>query len=129
MEINNIYKVTFENSWETYYGFLRNEKKFSIGDKVFIGYGRDSIFRGTIMGIELTDRLNPEFIYKIQIPKGLVFDLYGNDETNLKLNCDYIFNSLEEAKESRIKALNKKFELELNQIEKFFKQFEKEKEG
>lgn len=123
MVINNIYKVSFENRYEVYFGFLRNEKKFNIGDKVFVGYGRDNIFRGIIMGIELTDTDNPEAIYKIQIPKGLVFDLDGNDKTNLKLNCNYIFNSLEEAKESRIRALNKKIKLELEEIERFFNQF------
>ena len=46
MEIKNIYKVSFQNSWDRYYGFLRNEKTFNIGDSVFIGYGNESIFRG-----------------------------------------------------------------------------------
>ena len=124
MEINNIYKVSFQNSWDRYYGFLRNEKKFNIGDSVFIGYGNESIFRGIVMGVELTDNENPEAIYKIEIPNGLVFDFDGNEKTSLELNCNCIFNSLEDAKESRIKQSNKLHKLELENIEKFFKQFE-----
>jgi hypothetical protein len=125
MEINNIYKVSFQNSWDRYYGFLRNEKKFNIGDSVFIGYANESIFRGIVMGVELTDDENPTAIYKIQIPNGLVYDFDGNEETSLKLTCKYIFNSLEDAKESRIKQSNKLHELELENIERFFNQFEK----
>lgn len=125
MEINNIYKVSFQNSWDRYYGFLRNEKKFNIGDSVFIGYANESIFRGIVMGVELTDNENPEAIYKIEIPNGLVYDFDGNEETSLKLTCKYIFNSLEDAKESRIKQSNKLHELELENIERFFNQFEK----
>jgi len=125
MEINNIYKVSFQNSWDRYYGFLRNENKFNIGDSVFIGYANESIFRGIVMGVELTDDENPTAIYKIQIPNGLVYDFDGNEETSLKLTCKYIFNSLEDAKESRIKQSNKLHELELENIERFFNQFEK----
>jgi len=125
MEINNIYKVCFQNSWDRYYGFLRNEKTFNIGDSVFIGYGNESIFRGIVMGVELTDNENPEAIYKIQIPNGLVYDFDDNEKTSLKLTCKYIFNSLEDAKESKIKQSNKLHKLELESIEKFFKQFEK----
>jgi hypothetical protein len=77
------------------------------------------------MGVELTDNENPEAIYKIEIPNGLVYDFDGNEETSLKLTCKYIFNSLEDAKESRIKQSNKLHELELENIERFFNQFEK----
>jgi hypothetical protein len=125
MEINNIYKVTYQKNYDKYFGFLRNEKKFNIRDSVFVAYGNDNIFRGIIMGIELTDSDNPEAIYKIEIPKGLVHGYFDNDETNIKCNCDYIFSSLEEAKESRIRQANKMLDLELQNIEKFFKQFEK----
>lgn len=125
MEINNIYKVTYQNKPDKYFGFLRNEKKFNIRDSVFVAYGNDNIFRGIVMGVELTDSDNPEAIYKIEIPKDLIFDFDGNDKTNIKCNCDYIFYSLEEAKESRIKQANIMFDLELKNIEKFFKQFEK----
>lgn len=123
MEINNIYKVTYQNNPDKYFGFLRNEKKFNIRDNVFVAYGNDNIFRGIVMGVELTDSDNPEAIYKIEIPKGLITDLDGNDKTNIKCNCNYVFSSLEEAKESRIKQANKMFDLEIEKIEKFFKQF------
>jgi hypothetical protein len=123
MEINNIYKVRFENNYERYYGVLRNEKKFNLGDNIFIGYGADSIFRGIIKGIEIEDALNPNVFYKIEIPKGLVYNFEGKEETSLKLTCKYIFDSLEDAMESRIKQLNLMHKLEIDSIEKFFNQF------
>ena len=103
MEINNIYKVKFQNSWDRYYGFLRNEHKFNLGDNVFISYGNDNIFRGLIRGVELEDDLNPEIRYKVEIPKGLVYNFEGKEETSLRLNCNNIFKSLDDAKQSRIK--------------------------
>ncbi len=125
MTLDNIYKVQFQNSWDRYYGFLRNENKFDIGESVFISYGNDSIFRGIIKGIELQDRLNPEIIYKVEIPRGLAYDfIEETDLTSLKMNCDHIFRSIEDAKESRIKQINKLHRLELENAEKFFKQFE-----
>lgn len=126
MEINNIYKVKFQNSWDRYYGFLRNEHRFSLGDNVFISYGNDNIFRGLIRGVELEDDLNPEISYKVEIPRGLVYDFEGNEKTSLRLNCNHIFKSLDDAKQSRIKQINKLHRLELENAEKFFKQFEED---
>lgn len=124
MTIDNIYKVSFQNSYDRYYGFLRNEKKFNIGESVFIAYGNDNIFRGIIKGVELNDRLNPEMIYKIEIPKGLAHDfIEDTDLTTLRMNCDHIFNSLEDAKESRIRQINKLHKLELESVERFFNKF------
>jgi hypothetical protein len=127
MEINNIYKVRFYNKYEKYYGFLRNGKIFDIGDDVFIGHHNDSIFRGIVRGVELTDDYdNSTRIYKVEIPKGLVYDFDGKEETSLKLDCDRIFASLEDAKESRIMQINKMHKLELENVEKFFNQFKEE---
>ena len=125
MSIENIYKVSFQNHYDRYFGFLRNEKKFSLDDSVFVAYGNDNIFRGIIRGVELQDRLNPEIIYKIEIPRGLVYDFIEEKETtSLRMNCDHIFYSLEDAKKSRIRQSNKLHKLELENIEKFFNQFE-----
>lgn len=126
MTIDNIYKARFSRDYDVYLGTLRNQKRFSIGDNVFIGYGKDKIFRGLIRGIELEDDLNPNIYYKIQIPKGLLHDFEGNEETSLSLTCQYIFNSVEEAKQSRIDQLNKMHDLELESIERFFNQFKDE---
>jgi hypothetical protein len=123
MTIDNIYKARFENNYEVYLGTLRNQKKFNLGDEVFIGYGKDKIFRGLIRGVELEDDLNPNILYKIQIPNGLLYDFKGKEETSLSLTCSYIFSSLDDAKESRIKQLNKIHKLELENIERFFNQF------
>lgn len=126
MDINNIYKARFENSYDVYLGTLRNQKKFNLGDEVFIGYGKDKIFRGLIRGVELEDDLNPNIFYKIQIPKGLLYDFEGDEETSIKLTCKTIFNSIEEAKKSRIDQLNKTYKLELENVERFFDQFKDE---
>lgn len=127
MTIDNIYKVVYQNSYDKYYGFLRNQKKFNLEDSVFVAYGNDKIFRGIVRGIELQDRLNPEIIYKIEIPSGLVYDFIEEKETtSLRMNCDYVFSSLEDAKESRIKQINKLHKLELENVEKFFNQFKDE---
>lgn len=126
MTIDNIYQARFSRDYEVYLGTLRNQKKFSIGDNVFVGYGKDKIFRGLIRGIELEDDLNPNIYYKIQIPRGLLRDFKGNEETSLSLTCQYIFNSVEEAKQSRIDQLNKMHDLELESIERFFNQFKDE---
>jgi hypothetical protein len=127
MIIDNIYKVDFQNSYKRYFGFLRNEKKFNLDDSVFVAYGDDKIFRGIVRGIELQDRLNPEIIYKIEIPRGLAYDFIEEKETtSLRMNCDHIFYSLEDAKDSRIRQSNKLHKLELENIEKFFNQFKEE---
>jgi hypothetical protein len=127
MEINNIYKARFYNKYEKYYGFLRNEKEFNIGDNVFIGHHNDSIFRGTVRGVELTDDYdNPTRIYKVEIPKGLVYDFDGKEETSIKLDCDRVFASLDDAKQSRIMQINKMQRLELESVERFFNQFKEE---
>ena len=127
MTIDNIYKVDFQNNYKRYFGFLRNEKKFNLDDSVFVAYGDDKIFRGIVRGIELQDRLNPEIIYKIEIPRGLAYDFIEEKETtSLRMNCDHIFYSLEDAKESRIRQSNKLHKLELENIEKFFNQFKEE---
>jgi inorganic pyrophosphatase len=62
----------------------------------------------------------------VDIPKGLVFNFEGKEETSLSLNCNYIFSSLDDAKESRIRQLNKMHKLELESIENFFNQFKDE---
>lgn len=125
MEIENIYSVKFQNSWDRYYGLLRNEKVFNLNDSVFVAYGNDKIFRGIIRGVTLQDRKNPEIIYKVEIPRGLVYDFINDEETeSISLNCNTIFSSLEEAKQSRIDQINKLHRLELENAEKFFKQFE-----
>ena len=70
---------------------------------------------GTVNGATLTAGRNGN--------ANSAYDFDGNEKTSLKLNCNYIFNSLNDAKESRIKQSNKLHELELENIERFFNQF------
>ncbi len=125
MTITNIYKTTFQNHYQKYLGLLRNEKRFNIGDVVFIGYGDDSIFQTTIRGVNLSDDFEyPKFIYKIEIPKEMAID---EDNKYIEIICDTIFNSIEEAKQSRIKQAEKLYKLEVDKINQFFKQYKNKK--
>lgn len=124
MIITNIYKTTFQNYsiQEKYQGLLRNAKRFDVGDSVFIGYGGDCIFRAIIRGVTLDDNFeNPQFIYKVEIPRDLAVD---DDDKCRDLICDRIFNTIEEAKSSRLAQAKTLYDLEVKNINSFFKQFE-----
>lgn len=122
MTIRDIYKTTFQNHYQKYQGLLRNAKRFNVGDSVFIGYGEDCIFRATIRGVTLDDDFqNPEFIYKVEIPKEIAVDF---DDNYREVICDTIFNSIEEAKASRLEQCRRMYELEVDNINGFFKQYE-----
>jgi|LauGreDrversion4_2_1035121.scaffolds.fasta_scaffold682949_3 hypothetical protein len=124
MIITNIYKTTFQNYsiQQKYQGLLRNAKRFNIGDSVFIGYGDDCIFRATIRGVTLDDDFqNPEFVYKVEIPREMAID---EDDKYRDLICDKIFNTIEEAKSSRLTQAKRLYDLEVENINSFFKKFE-----
>ena len=125
MTITNIYKTTFQNHYQKYLGLLRNEKRFIIGDLEYIVYGDHSIYQTTITRLNLSDVFEyPKFIYKIEIPKEMAID---EDNKYIEIICDTIFNSIEEAKQSRIKQAEKLYKLEVDKINQFFKQYENKK--
>ena len=131
MEIKEIYKVSYMKDHFNYVGTLRNEKRFNIGDNVFFTMMAREIFRGRIIGIELPPTDNPDYLYKIQIPKEIINkELYGRysepDEAlrTVVLKCSSIFNTIQEAKESAIENLHRMAELQREEIENYFKQFE-----
>lgn len=122
MTITNIYKTTFQNHYQKYQGLLRNAKRFNVGDLVFIGYGDNCIFKTTIRGVTLSDDFqNPEFIYKVEIPKEIALDF---DDNYREVICDTIFNTIEEAKSSRLAQAKRLYDLEVENINSFFKQFD-----
>ena len=133
MEIKDIYSVNYMKDHFNYVGTLRNEKRFNIGDNVFFTMmGRD-LFRGRIIGIELPPIDNPDYLYKIQIPKEIInkelYGKYGGFDTDeafkkVVLTCNRIFNTIQEAKESAIENLHRMAELQREEIENYFKQFE-----
>jgi hypothetical protein len=111
----------------SYVGLLRNEKKFSINDKVFFSINNHDIAFGRIVGVELPPAENPEYRYKIELPEKLILqrmehkDFYaGKDIDKVDLNCDKIFSTIEEAKESAIKNLERMAELQRVEIDRYF---------
>lgn len=130
MEIKDIYSINYMKDHFNYVGTLRNEKRFNIGDNVFFSIGRD-IFRGRIIGIELPPTNNPDYLYKIQIPIEIINkELYSLSNLVLPelktivLKCSDMFNTVQEAKESAIENLHRMAELQREEIENYFKQFE-----
>jgi len=127
MKIEKIYKVNYNKDRWSYVGTLRNQKQFKIHDVVFFApfLVKTDIAQGEIVGVELPPTDNPEYIYKIQIPKELVvtgFD--GKDVDKVELECDRIFNTIEEARESAERQLEISYKLQKEDIERYFKQFE-----
>jgi len=114
----------------SYVGLLRNEKIFNINDKVFFSINNHDIAFGRIVGVELPPEDNPEYKYKIELPEELVRqrlghkDFYeGKDIDKVELHCGTIFTTIEEAKESALKNLERMAELQKKEIERYFKQF------
>jgi hypothetical protein len=130
--IQNIYRLPYTKERFSYVGLLRNEKKFNLGDDVFFAHKNNEIVLGKIVGVELPPTENAEYLYKIKIPEELVRnnmdtdDFYGGRNfESVTLNCQYIFSSIEEAKESALKNLERMAELQRQEIERYFGQFNK----
>lgn len=116
-----ILKEVYWGDYKDFVGLLRDEKKFNIGDVVFIGWSKDNIFKSKIIGIEIEyNNGNPYHKYKVVVPK----EIFSIQEGSCDLICDVIFNSLEEAKQSRLLCIKRKYDLEVEHINRFFKQYE-----
>lgn len=129
--INKIYRVRYMKNHFSYVGLLRNEKRFNINDIVFFSINNHDISCGKIVGVELPPINNPEYYYKIELPEVLIrqnmdVDKFseGKELNKVELICDHIFNSIQEAKESAITNLNRMEELQREEIESYFSQFE-----
>jgi hypothetical protein len=117
--IINIETYRYHGDTINFAGTMRNERKFEMFQDVFIMH-KDMMVKCKVVGIELPPRDNPEYIYKIELPEGFIEDR----ELRVSLICEHIFSSIDEAKESAFKMLNTNYELNKNNIEKFFKQYE-----
>jgi hypothetical protein len=82
----------------------------------------NQIARGVIVGIELLPAENPEYSYKIKLYPSVI-DANGKGDDIHELNCDNMFATIEEAKQSAIQMLEKSYELQKNEIEQYFGQF------
>ena len=115
-------------------GTLRNEKRFELFQNVFIE-SHDQMFQCRIIGIELPPADNPEFRYLIELPKELI-ELRENEsiicldevKDRVSKTCKNIFSTIEEAKESALEHLERRYKLNLENIERFFKRYEKTEE-
>ena len=128
-KIKEIYKVHYMKHRFSYVGLLRNEKQFNIQDKVFFVINGNEIAKGKIVGVELPIAENPEYSYKVEIAAEWVREANEWKETTqtdlerITLDCDSIFGTIKEAKESAIKNLERMYELQKDEIDRYFKQF------
>ena len=114
-------------------GTLRNEKRFELFQTVFIE-SHGSMYQCRIVGIELPPNDNPTFRYLIELPEELIelneeknkdyIDL-GEPKDRISKTCGTIFTTIEEAKESALEQLERKYKLNLENVERFFKRYEK----
>ena len=111
-------------------GTLRNEKKFELHQKVFIE-SHGMMHQCKIVGISLPPADNPEYEYLIEIPQELVElregEYHGflhNVKDRISRTCKNIFSTVEEAKESALEELDKKYTLNKDNIINFFKRYE-----
>jgi len=112
-------------------GTLRNEKRFEMRERVFIQSG-GTMHQCTIVGVELPPASNPEYIYKIELPKELIEKNEGETyvpnelKDRVSLTCEHIFRTTKEARISAVKEADMKHRLNIQAIDRFFKQFEDE---
>lgn len=128
--INRIYRVPYMKDKFSYVGLLRNEKRFNINDKVFFSINGNEIAFGRIVGVELPPVDNPEYQYKIELPEELIrqrmeFEKFyeGKEIDKVTLDCESIFSTVQEAKESALKNLERMEKLQREEIERYFGQF------
>jgi hypothetical protein len=118
--IKDILKLPYWNREVQFIGRLRNEKKFNLNDNVYI-LSNEEIIKCKIVGIELIPAENAEYFYKIKIPNEISLKKGLSEQDNFtKMDCSFIFSSIEEAKESALKKLEIDYKLRLNQIQEFF---------
>ncbi len=130
---NRIVKIETYPIYKDYIQFagtLRNEKRFELNQNVFI-QSHGAMYQCKIVGIELPPAENPEYKYLIELPKELI-KLRENEsiicldevKDRVSKTCEHIFVSIEEAKESALLALERKYVLNKENIERFFKTYE-----
>ena len=128
--IVNIETYPISSGTIAFAGTLRNEKKFELHQKVFIE-SHGMMHQCKIVGISLPPANNPEYEYLIEIPQELV-DLRDDEyyaahdiiKDRISRTCKNIFSTVEEAKESALEELDKKYTLNKDNIINFFKRYE-----
>lgn len=128
-KINNIKQVHVAETKNerVFIGTIRNARKFQIGDNVFFAHSSFSplkLYRGRIVGVEETQSINPEYLYKVTVPDELA-DPVSNRPPAVTLNCETIFHTIEEAKQSVLDNINHWLKIQTEDCERYFSQFEK----
>lgn len=118
--IIDIEQYVYHGNTIRFAGTLRNEKEFELFQDVFILHD-NKMYQCKIVGKELPPKSNPEFIYKIELPKELI------EENRISRTCKNIFSSIEEAKESALSHLEMMYNLNKTNILEFFNQYENKK--
>ena len=97
---------------------------------MFFSIDKHDISFGRIVGVELPPIENPEYQYKIELPEELIRermkfkDFYeGKEIDKVVLDCESIFSTVQEAKDSALKNLERMTELQKEEIERYFGQF------
>ena len=125
-QIEQMYRVEYMKDKFSYVGLLRNAKKFEINQNVFFSINGSDIAYGRIVGIELPPAENPEYLYKIELHHSVVgAKAETMREGKFTMNCDKIFNTIEEAETSAIEHLAKMYKLQFKAIGNYFEQFKK----
>ena len=110
----------------TFAGTLRNGRKFELFQKVFIE-SNGAMYQCKVVGIELPPESNPDYIYKIELPEELIEKRQGesfipdNEKDRISLTCKHIFSSIDEAKSSAYEYIQRKYVMQKEEIERFFK--------
>lgn len=131
LTIYDILRLSYMKESFSYIGKLRNEQVFNIGQSVFFSPSeyQGCLFRGIIVGIELTNQENPEYLYKIQIPEEMAVLADEENENKIfeKINCSSIFNSVAEAKASALQNCEHLYKVQTEAINLFFSRYTKTK--
>lgn len=122
-QIEEIFKVTYMKNGFEFVGSIRNERQFNLGDKVFFRINEDQYSFGRIVGIELLPTDNPEYKYKITVPKSLVNDSIKDYTKYDNVTCERIYFDISEAKNNAIDDLNKRYNLDMGNLNRYFDQF------
>jgi len=121
--ITEIYKEYYWQNEYQYIGKMRNQDRFQINENVFFRNNDNTICRGIIVGVELIPKQNPEYIYKVKIPKEILVNDKINKDQFINVSCDPLFKSLQDAKERVIKDFKNRIQIESKKIEDYFNQF------
>lgn len=134
MDYDRILKYQFARDRFEYRIGLRNERKFEIGDQVFLSYNDHDLVCGTVVGVLKTADENPDYIYTVQVPEAWVYEVIPQEQREsffnkdvqgytLSRKCNNVFSDTNQAKQSAIDHMNHLFKVQRDEIERYFSRF------